>query len=75
MYAGKTRKETFSGPGESCQRNVTDLAGSLVTSSRPLSLVMTASFACLQKSPVLPFECPAVQNGSREMLVKLASCY
>jgi len=29
------RKEKFSGPGENCQRNVTDLAGSLVTSSRP----------------------------------------
>jgi len=27
--------EKFSGPGENCQRNVTDLAGSLVTSSRP----------------------------------------
>ena len=35
MYASKTRKEKFSGPGENCQRNVTDLAGSLVTSSRP----------------------------------------
>jgi len=35
VYAGKTRKEEFSGPGENCQRNVTDLAGSLVTSSRP----------------------------------------
>jgi len=31
----ETRKEKFSGPGESCQRNVSDLAGSLVTSSRP----------------------------------------
>ena len=29
MYAGKTRKEQFSGPGENCQRNVTDLAGIL----------------------------------------------
>jgi len=27
MYASKTRKEKFSGPGENCQRNVTDLAG------------------------------------------------
>jgi len=35
MYASKTRKEKFSGPGENCQRNVSDLAGSLVTSSRP----------------------------------------
>ena len=35
MYASKTRKEKFSGPGENCQRNVTDLAGSLVASSRP----------------------------------------
>ena len=35
MYTGKTRKEKVSGPGEKCQRNVTDLAGSLVTSSRP----------------------------------------
>ena len=35
MYAGKTRKEKFSGRGENCQRNVTDLAGSLVRSSRP----------------------------------------
>ena len=35
MYASKTRKEKFPGPGENCQRNVTDLAGSLVTSSRP----------------------------------------
>ena len=35
MYASKTRKEKFSGPGENCQMNVTDLAGSLVTSSRP----------------------------------------
>ena len=25
----KTRKGKFSGPGENCQRNVTDLAGSL----------------------------------------------
>ena len=30
----KRKKETFSGRGENCQRNVTDLAGSLVTSSR-----------------------------------------
>jgi len=30
------RKEKFSDPGKNCQRNVTDLAGSLVTSSRPL---------------------------------------
>jgi len=29
------RKENFSGPGENCHRNVTDLAGSVVTSSRP----------------------------------------
>ena len=35
MYASKTRKEQFSGPVENCQRNVTDLAGSLVASSRP----------------------------------------
>ena len=28
-------QEMFSSPGEKCQRNVTDLAGSLVTSSRP----------------------------------------
>ena len=34
MYASRTRKEQFSGRGENCQRNVTDLAGSLVTSSR-----------------------------------------
>ena len=33
MYASKTRKEKFSGLGET--RNVTDIAGSLVTSSRP----------------------------------------
>jgi len=35
VYASKTRKEKFSGPDENCQRYVTDLAGSLVTSSRP----------------------------------------
>ena len=35
MYASKTIKEKFSGPGENCQRNVTDLVGSLVRSSRP----------------------------------------
>jgi len=35
VYASKTRKEKFSGPGENCQRYVTDLAGSLVTSCRP----------------------------------------
>jgi len=35
VYANKTRKEKFSDPGENCQQNVTDLAGSLVTSSRP----------------------------------------
>jgi len=29
------KREKFSGPGKNCQRNVTDLAGSLVTSSRP----------------------------------------
>jgi len=29
------KREKFSGPSENCQRNVTDLAGSLVTSSRP----------------------------------------
>ena len=29
------KKEKFSGPGENCQRNVTDLTGSLVMSSRP----------------------------------------
>jgi len=28
-------QEMFSSPGEKCQRNVTDLAGSLITSSRP----------------------------------------
>ena len=35
MYASKPRTEKFAGPGENCQRNVTDLAGSLVTSCRP----------------------------------------
>ena len=30
MYASKRRTEKFSGPGKSCQTNVTDLAGSLV---------------------------------------------
>ena len=30
-----TRKQQFSGSGENCERNATDLAGSLVTSSRP----------------------------------------
>jgi len=35
VHASRTRKEKFSGPGENCQINVTDLAGSLVTSSRP----------------------------------------
>jgi len=34
VYASKTGKK-FSGRGENCQRNVTDLAGSLLTSSRP----------------------------------------
>ena len=34
VYAGRTRKEKFSGPGE-LQRNMTDLAGSLVASCRP----------------------------------------
>ena len=29
------KREKISDPGENCQRNVTDLAGSLVTSSRP----------------------------------------
>jgi len=29
------REKKFSGPGKNCQRNATDLAGSLVTSSRP----------------------------------------
>jgi len=29
------REKKFSGTGENCQRNVMDLAGSLVTSSRP----------------------------------------
>jgi len=31
----KLKKEKFSGPGENCQRNLTDLARRLVTSSRP----------------------------------------
>jgi len=35
VYISKTRKEKFLGCGENCQRNVTDLAGSLVTSCRP----------------------------------------
>ena len=35
VYASKTRTEKFSGRGENCQRNVTDLARSLVTSCRP----------------------------------------
>ena len=35
MYASKTRKAKCSGRGENCQRNLTDLAGSLVTSCRP----------------------------------------
>ena len=29
------KREKFSGPGENCQKNATDLTGSLVTSSRP----------------------------------------
>jgi len=41
MYASRTRKEKFSGPGENCQRNVTDLAGSLVTSCRPPGRLQT----------------------------------
>jgi len=36
VYASKTREEKFSSPGENCQRNVTDVAGSLVASSRLL---------------------------------------
>jgi len=36
----ETRNESFSSPGENCQRNVTDLAGSLITSSRPPSQTM-----------------------------------
>jgi len=36
VYASKTRKEKLSGPGENCRRKVTDLAGSLITSSRPM---------------------------------------
>ena len=35
VHVSKTRIEQFSGRGENCQRNVTDLAGSLVTSFRP----------------------------------------
>jgi len=35
VYASKTRKAKCSGRGENCQWNVTDLAGSLVTSCRP----------------------------------------
>jgi len=35
VYASRTRKEKFSGPGNNCQKNVTDVAGSLVTSSKP----------------------------------------
>ena len=34
VYASKTRKEKFSGPVEHYEKNVTDLVGSLVTSSR-----------------------------------------
>ena len=43
MYTSKTRKDKFSSPGKNCQRNVTDLTGSLVTISRPPG--------CLQKRP------------------------
>jgi len=39
VYASKRRKVKFSGPGENCQINVTDLSGSLVTSSRPLGVL------------------------------------
>jgi len=34
LVPAQTRTEQFSGPCENCQRNVTDLAGSPVTSSR-----------------------------------------
>ena len=43
MYASRTRKEEFSGHNENCQKNASDLEGSLVTSSRPPGR--------LQKSP------------------------
>jgi len=41
MCASKTRKEKLSDPGENCRRDMTDLAGSLVTSSRPPSRPQT----------------------------------
>jgi len=34
VYASKTRKEKFSGPGKNCQQNVMDVAGSLVPGRR-----------------------------------------
>ena len=36
MYGSRTRKEEFLGHDENCQQNMSDLEGSLVTSSRPL---------------------------------------
>jgi len=36
VYTSRTRKEEFSGHGENCQQNASDLEGSLVTSFRPL---------------------------------------
>ena len=41
--ASKARKEKFSGPGKNSKRNVTDLAGSLVTSSRLLGRLQKRS--------------------------------
>jgi len=35
VYISRTRKEKFSGHNKNCQQNVSDLEGSLVTSSRP----------------------------------------
>ena len=35
MDVSRTRRENFSGHGENCQQNASDLEGSLVTSSRP----------------------------------------
>ena len=35
LYSAVYISKKFSGPGENCQRNMTDLAGSLVTSCRP----------------------------------------
>ena len=64
VYASTTKKEKFSGPGENCQRNMTDLAGSEFHIKDPTTEHGT---------PVSRYEQLMAAGGSLTICCKLAS--